>query len=226
MERMSLLEYFSNDEDPTNFFFFFKPFDLDEAMMSLSSKLKDMHARNEVPVIKPNLIFYDGKDYSFAPSVVEDNVNAYSHDNVVKLTKLLLGCYFSSQGNIGFVDYSNFSNEDLLKTQDNGSSFVSVVPYPDFQEYATALFNGEEVGYYCDYVARKNNSQDMAMNSQGIALSLRNGNKADAAGFDWKKSNNQDNQKIGANVTPIFFPLLIGLSLAATLSIYLIFKYL
>lgn len=184
--------------------------DLDGMFKAVSSSLKEYHLRGESPVINSDNIFINNGGYSFDETKNVENLFETVNEDNCTLTRLLVGAYISYKSDRGFVDFSSYTDVTFPSLDSD------VMPYQSIREYASALYNDEYPGYYSDYAKDNAVSQSNTFGAQAVARTLTNG-KEGACGFDYKQA---------GNVTPILYPLLIGLSLAATLSIYLIFKYL
>ena len=187
--------------------------DISSMFSSLSESLKeDLHERR-VPIINSDTIDKDTNKFTRHMDAKPD-FPAVNYERVCNftLTKLIFGCYLSAnaEGDIGFVDCSEI---DISPTQVEG-----IITEPKLKEYIEGTLNGEDLGFYCDYSRKADNVIDINSRSSSIGKVLTNGYEG-ASGFDYT------NEKTG-HVTPIFFPLLIGLSLAAIFSIYYIFSYL
>ncbi len=180
---------------------------------SLSKSLKEDLAKGKIPIINSDTIDKDSNSFtSYMDSKPDFPASNYERTCNFTLTKLMVGCYLSANadGNIGFVDCTGI---DIMPTQLEG-----IITEPKLKEYVEGTLNGDNLGFYCDYSEKVDNVIEMSSRSSSIGKVLTNGYEG-ASGFDYT------NEKTG-HVTPIFFPLLIGLSLAAIFSIYYIFSYL
>ena len=187
--------------------------DISSMFSSLSETLKNDLEDNKLPIINSDTIDKDTNEFtSFMELAPGKPASNYKRECIFTLTKLMVGCYLSAsaEADIGFVDCSNI-DIDINK-------FEGIITEPKLKEYVEGTLKGDDLGFYCDFSDRKDNIIEMSGRASSMGRVLSNGYEG-ACGFDYT------NEKTG-HVAPIFFPLLIGLSLAAVFSIYYIFSYL
>lgn len=192
---------------------------------AISDKMKEIHEGNRYVANLSSLsIMYDGSNFSFGGIEPSYNQQYDKRRNIVGLAKLMLGSYLSVAN--GFKDFSEVDDNWFIQNIDDICSNISD---DDFEpDYFYAVFTEGSNEYYSDFLdrLRQNASIGGKANTNVYAKVLSNGAGRLYSGEDEEKEVETTVEKKTAHVMPIFYPLLIGLSLTAVMAMYLIFKYL
>ncbi len=216
MEKLN--DYFLYDYDGSG---------LSNVFDSLSERLKEIHAYNQyVPNISSDTITYDGNVFSFTGIQESRNMDYDKRKNITSLAKLILGSYLSVAN--GFKDFSQVDDNWFIQNIDD---ICSTITDDDFNsDYFHAVFGEGSNEYYTDFLDRK--SQTEALSGRENVNSYRKVLSNGASAFYAPETEGSEYtpdytvEKKSANVTQIFYPLLIGLSLGTVMVMYFIFKYL
>lgn len=202
---------------------------LSDMMDRLSEHLKELHSKNQyVPNLSSNTIMYDGEDFVFTDIEPSSNIELDKRKNLTALAKLFLGCHLSV-GN-GFKDFSELDDSWIIQNLDD---ICDTITDEDFNaDYFRALFNEGSNEYYTDYLDRMAQNAELGGkgNTNAYKKVLSNAASSIYAEPTYETSEDYEDvttvEKKTAQVTPIFYPLLIGLSLTAVVGMYVIFKFL
>ena len=186
----------------------YNPENFPRMFSGLFDELKSLHFQGKyVPWLNINSIAIndDNKAY-FVNSVKSDNVSEDSKKNIKALAKIMIGCYMRQGTNLN--DLSITEDEWFKK---NLNTIFSCIVYEDFdKEYFQSVLDGNST-YYSDYLREKRQAEQLngAM-SYGHSKVLSNGKNM--LPKDGQTTNRQD--RIGANMSVAFNPLLIGMTIA------------
>jgi hypothetical protein len=167
-------------------------------------------------------ILFDGNSFIFSDVNSSNNIELDKRKNIVSLAKLILGGYLSAAN--GFRDFSSVDDSWFIQNLDDICETITDDNFD--QDYFYSLFTEGNNEYYCDYLERKKQSESIG--GKGNIRSYKKVLSNAASNFyeDQTEVDDLSVEKKTAQVTPIFYPLLIGMSLATVLAMYLIFKYL
>lgn len=201
---------------------------MSEIFDQLSRSLKDIHNNNQVvDNFNSSSILFDGDNFTFGSVEKTDNLARDKRRNLISLAKLALGGYLTGGNGI-----NSFIEADDNWFIQNIDDICGNITADDFNsDYFYSLFTEGSDEYYCDYLQRKKQNESLGGkgNTNAYKKVLTN-----AASGIYSAPAYDDNveeevstvEKKSAQVTPIFYPLLIGMSLATVIAMYLIFKYL
>ena len=187
-------------------FLYDKDVDLSEIYENLSRQLKVMHSNN---IVVKNMnsynIMYD-KDISFNEYGQSDNFEKEKQDNIVTLSKIMLGFLLSK--NNTFRDYSNINTEWFI---DNFDNIFSIINEENFdKEYFHSVLIDKESTYYSDYLDYKRNKEELSgkSNVQGYKKVLKTA--ASSLYSDDSYEDNNDIKDKSAMISTAFNPILIS----------------
>ena len=201
---------------------------MSEVFDQLSRNLKFIHSNNQVVGnISSSSIIFDGNNFIFGSVEETDNFARDKRRNLISLAKLVLGGYLTGGNGI-----NNFVEADDNWFIQNIDSICDNITADDFNsDYFYSLFEEGSDEYYCDYLQRK--KQNEALGGKGntnaykkVLTNAASGIYSAPAYEEYEEDEVSTIEKKSAQITPIFYPLLIGISLATVITMYIIFKYL
>lgn len=179
---------------------------------AVSRDLKSIHERGEyVPIL--NSTYISSVDFSFFESEPTDNVDLMKNNNRI-LAKLILGTYFSLTNE--FLDFSN-ANWDENTIRNLCASITS----DDFDAlYFESVLCNDSDEYYCDFLDRKRQTEDLGSRSNTVAFKKVLSTAASALYDDQFENDVEVIEKKSAFVSVFYYPIIIGCSISIAYVIY------
>ena len=201
----TLYDYFCYNDDY---------YEAERIFLNLSKRLKEIHSNNMIVsnLSSKSIVFDENVD--FVSQQEAYNFEVQKRENIIDFAKLMLGAFLSLS--TGFRDFSNVSTEWFSENIDDICSSITIDDFPG--EYFTNLFSGGNNEYFSDYLVQKEQKESLQGKSNVNSYKKVLSNSASsfyAPSYDESENNNMfDSSQKSALINKLFYPILLGCSLA------------
>ena len=189
-------------------------YEAEHIFLNLSKRLKEIHDNNKIVLnLSSKSIIFD-ENVDFALQDEPTNFEVQKRENIIDFAKLMLGTFLSLS--TGFRDFSNVSTEWFSENINDICSSITIDNFPN--EYFTNLFSGGNNEYFSDFILKM--KQEESLQGKGNVNSYKKvlSNSASnfyAPSYEENENNNLfDSSQKSALINKLFYPILLGCSLA------------